>query len=126
MSFSKTNLKSRKGVAMEMAMLVMVVAFALGALMVTVALMQTNRAASIKNEFTKQVELENIGEKFCAEVKINNGDAFAYRDDSYKASAEEANGDNLKLTVKEKKSNKTVMIVEINKTTKKIEKWEIK
>ena len=55
--------------AMEMAMLVMVVTFALGTLMVTVALMQNNSVSAIERDFNEKVELEQIGENFCKRIE---------------------------------------------------------
>ena len=54
--------------AMEMAMLVMVVTFTLGALMVTVALMQNDSTTKITDEFKQELELEQIGESFCEKI----------------------------------------------------------
>lgn len=58
--------------AMEMAMLVMVVTFALGTLMVTVALMQNNSVSAIERDFNEKVELEQIGENFCKRIEAQN------------------------------------------------------
>ena len=57
---------------MEMAMLVMVVTFALGTLMVTVALMQNNSVSAIEKDFNEKVELEQIGEDFCKRIEAQN------------------------------------------------------
>ena len=69
MTFLKKICKDRRGMAMEMAMLVMVVTFALGTLMVTVALMQNNSVSAIKKDFNEKVALEQIGEDFCKRIE---------------------------------------------------------
>lgn len=72
MTFLKKIYKDRRGMAMEMAMLVMVVTFALGTLMVTVALMQNNSVSAIKKDFNEKVALEQIGENFCKRIEAQN------------------------------------------------------
>ena len=72
MTFLKKICKDRRGMAMEMAMLVMVVTFALGTLMVTVALMQNNSVSAIEKDFNEKVELEQIGEDFCKRIEAQN------------------------------------------------------
>ena len=69
MTFLKKICRDRRGMAMEMAMLVMVVTFALGTLMVTVALMQNNSVSAIERDFNEKVELEQIGENFCKRIE---------------------------------------------------------
>ena len=72
MTFLKKICRDRRGMAMEMAMLVMVVTFALGTLMVTVALMQNNSVSAIEKDFNEKVELEQIGENFCKRIEAQN------------------------------------------------------
>ena len=124
MTFLKKICKDRRGMAMEMAMLVMVVTFALGTLMVTVALMQNNSVSAIKKDFNEKVVLEQIGEDFCRQVekgKLNAEKLSSEYDVSIDA-------ENLVLVAKEKDSGKVAMTIDIDvkDNTYEIVKWEIK
>ena len=109
---------------MEMAMLVMAVTFALGTLMVTVALMQNNSVSAIKKDFNEKVELEQIGENFCNQVATGNINA-AGLSDIYDVSIDEAK---LILLAKKKDSGDIAMTIDIDvkDNTYEIVKWEIK
>ena len=124
MTFLKKICKDRRGMAMEMAMLVMAVTFALGTLMVTVALMQNNSVSAIKKDFNEKVELEQIGENFCKQVAAGNINA-AGLSDIYDVSID---AENLVLVAKEKDSGKIAMTIDIDvkDNTYEIVKWEIK
>lgn len=124
MAFLKKICKDRRGMAMEMAMLVMVVTFALGTLMVTVALMQNNSVSAIKKDFNEKVELEQIGENFCKQVATGNINA-AGLSDIYDVSIDE---EELILVAKKKDSGDVAMTIDIDVKDKTYEiiKWEIK
>lgn len=109
---------------MEMAMLVMAVTFALGTLMVTVALMQNNSVSAIKKDFNEKVELEQIGENFCEQVATGNINA-AGLSDIYDVSIDE---EELILVAKKKDSGDIAMTIDIDvkDNTYEIVKWEIK
>lgn len=115
--------------AMEMAMMVMVVTFALGALMVTVALMQNDAALSISKDTAQKIELEQIGEDFYAHVAVQS--EFKY-DEKYAATISENTTENKHtLTVTKKGGGTVLLTVEVkattqdNTTTYEIAKWEI-
>ena len=124
MTFLKKICKDRRGMAMEMAMLVMVVTFALGTLMVTVALMQNNSVSAIKKDFNEKVALEQIGEKFCRQVEKGELNAETLSSE-YDVSID---AENLVLVAKEKDSGKIAMTIDIDVkgNTYEIVKWEIK
>ena len=124
MAFLKKICKDRRGMAMEMAMLVMVVTFALGTLMVTVALMQNNSVSAIQKDFNEKVELEQIGENFCKQVATVNINA-AGLSDIYDVSIDE---EELILVAKKKDSGDIAMTIDIDvkDNTYEIVKWEIK
>ena len=109
---------------MEMAMLVMAVTFALGTLMVTVALMQNNSVSAIKKDFNEKLELEQIGENFCKQVATGNINA-AGLSDIYNVSIDE---EELILVAKKKDSGDVAMTIDIDVKDKTYEivKWEIK
>ena len=124
MTFLKKICKDRRGVDMEMAMIVMVVVFALGALMVSVALMQSSRVRSIKNSFDERLVLEQLGEDFCKRVATGNINA-AELSGIYSVSIDT---EDLVLVAKDKKSGEIAMTVDIDVEDKTYEivKWEIK
>ena len=109
---------------MEMAMLVMAVTFALGILMVTVALMQNNSVSAIQKDFNEKLELEQIGENFCNQVATVNINA-AELSDIYDVSIDE---EDLILVAKKKDSGDIAMTIDIDvkDNTYEIVKWEIK
>ena len=124
MAFLKKICKDRRGMAMEMAMLVMAVTFALGTLMVTIALMQNNSVSAIKKDFNEKLELEQIGENFCKQVATGNINA-AGLSDIYDVSIDE---EELILIAKKKDSGDVAMTIDIDVSDKTYEivKWEIK
>ena len=124
MTFLKKICKNRRGMAMEMAMLVMAVTFALGTLMVTVALMQNNSVSAIKKDFNEKLELEQIGENFCKQVATGNINA-AGLSDIYDVSIDE---EELILVAKKKDNGDIAMTIDIDVKDKTYEivKWEIK
>ena len=124
MTFLKKICKDRRGMAMEMAMLVMVVTFALGTLMVTVALMQNNSVSAIKKDFNEKIVLEQIGEDFCRQVEKGALNAEILSSE-YDVSIDAAN---LVLVAKEKDSGDVAMTIDIDvkDNTYEIVKWEIK
>ena len=109
---------------MEMAMLVMAVTFALGTLMVTVALMQNNSVSAIKKDFNEKVVLEQIGEGFCKQVETGNINA-AGLSDIYDVSIDKKEPI---LVAKKKDSGDIAMTIDIDvkDNTYEIVKWEIK
>ena len=110
--------------AMEMAMLVMVVTFTLGALMVTVALMQNDSTTKITDEFKQELELEQIGESFCEKIKTNQ-DIASFSAEGYFVSVD---AEGLILTVRENAaSGDILMTVDVDEKngTYEIVKWEI-
>ena len=124
MTFLKKICKDRRGMAMEMAMLVMAVTFALRTLMVTVALMQNNSVSAIQKDFNEKLELEQIGENFCKQVATGNINA-AGLSDIYDVSIDE---EELILVAKKKDSGDVAMTIDIDvkDNAYKIVKWEIK
>ena len=72
----KTFLKSRRGVAIEMAIMMTVVMFALSTLVLTTALLQHGRKVRAEQSMTRGIVLDQIGEDFCAAVAGNAGDAW--------------------------------------------------
>ncbi len=57
---------SRKGAAIEMAIMVMVITASMSIIILTTALLQHNRQRQAEEEMGRSVVLEQIGEEFCA------------------------------------------------------------
>lgn len=115
MTIIKKLCRDRRGMAMEMAMMVMVVTFALGALMVTVALMQNNSTTGITKDFEQKLELEQIGENFCAYIASGRTTEFEYDASKYTATVSEDTGeDKSTLTVSKNEDGRVFMTVEVN------------
>jgi len=69
-------LKSRRGAAMEMAILMSVVTFALSTLVLTTALLQHNRKLRAERSMTQGIVLDQIGEDFCNATVRGAGSAW--------------------------------------------------
>lgn len=69
-------LRNRRGAALEMAILMSVVTFALSTLVLTTALLQHNRKLRAEQSMTRGIVLEQIGEDFCNAVAQNADDAW--------------------------------------------------
>lgn len=72
----KKFLKSRRGVAIEMAIMMTVVMVALSTLVLTTSLLQHGRKTRAERSMTQGIVLEQIGEDFCAAIAKNTGDAW--------------------------------------------------
>jgi len=62
------SLKSRKGAAIEMAIMVMVVSVSLSIVILTVSLLQHDKQLRAEEEMARGITLEQIGEDFCTAV----------------------------------------------------------
>ena len=108
--------------AMELAMLVMVVTFALSILLTTFALMQANRKNIELRDTKEKIALEQIGEDYLVAFTTKQIDAFK---DKYSAKyLIEIGQDNKKLTVRNLEGNELLFTVEID-DNEKITKWEL-
>lgn len=127
MTILKKICRDRRGVAIEMALLVMIVTFSLGALMVTVAILQNNSVASIKNSFEKKLELEQLGEDFCNKLNTDRASIEEFTSDKYDVSVDT---ERLVLVAREKDSGNIAMTIDIDEVgtggAYEIVEWEIK
>ena len=69
MKFIKKIRDDRKGLAIELAMMVMVATFAVSILLTTVALLQVDHSSSNMQDVKRRYELEQIGADYIAWVK---------------------------------------------------------
>lgn len=61
--------KARRGIAIEMAIMVMLITFGLSALLVSISIIQKSNKDTTVKELTLHTKLDEIGDCFCAEVK---------------------------------------------------------
>ena len=69
--FLNTKNGRRRGLAMELAIGVMVVASALSILILTTAMLQNSRRLSVKESTQVKITLSEMGESFCRAVATN-------------------------------------------------------
>lgn len=97
----------RRGVALEMAITLLMVTFALSTLVLTTSLLQHSKKVRAENEMPRAVALEQIGQKFCAGTVAGIDPSQwvdAYPD-------YEITVDGLTLTVSEKDSDSVLLTV---------------
>lgn len=74
----KKFLKDRRGTALEMAIMLSVVTFALSTLVLTTSLLQHSRKVRAEKNMTQGIALEQMGESFCHAVA--SGAAHTWKD----------------------------------------------
>lgn len=126
--FAKSR-ESRRGVAIELAIMVIVITLALSILLTSISIIQTSNKNTRKKELAFQIELDQIGDEFFAEVKKGNTNfSNIFTESKYDCSVSD---DGLILTVKEKTGDtedqgKTLLTVELKKDengTVTVKKW---
>lgn len=117
--FAKSR-ESRRGVAIELAIMVIVITLALSILLTSISIIQTSNKNTRKKELELQIELDQIGDTFFAKVKegITNFDN-AWAESKYGCSVDTRNSV-YTLTVKEKtaestEGGKVLLTVELEK-----------
>ena len=105
----KKLLKSRRGIALEMAITLIMVTFALSTLILTVAMLQHTEQQAAERELEETILLEQMGEDFCRSVIDGTGTGWvnAYPEE-YTIEIND-----LTLTVMEKESGELLMTVEL-------------
>ncbi|MBO4861134.1 MAG: hypothetical protein J5530_06280 [Clostridia bacterium] len=71
-------LKNKKGIAIETAVFMMIIIFALCTLIVTITLYSRQHSIKANNDFINRVNLDKVGEKFIAALRNNDADSFAF------------------------------------------------
>lgn len=126
--FAKSR-ESRRGVAIELAIMVIVITLALSILLTSISIIQTSNKNTRKKELAFQIELDQIGDEFFAEVKKGNTNfSNIFTESKYDCSVSD---DGLILMVKEKTGDtedqgKTLLTVELEKDengTVTVKKW---
>lgn len=111
----------RKGAAIEMAMLVMVVTFSFSVLITTTSLLHHDKKVKAEKDLARTVAMEQIAYDFCA--AYNGGDAFwMFQYADYDIAVED-----LTLTVKEKDAETVLLYVTLQQDgeTYRISSWEM-
>lgn len=121
MSLMNRKRNGRRGMAMELAMLVMVVTFALSILLTTFALMQANRKNIELRDTKEKIALEQIGEDYLAARRSNSDFDLS---DEQKEHYEIVTKTDETLVVRSKADNEIALTIELQ-DGKIITKWEL-
>lgn len=115
------RLASRKGAAIEMAILVMVITTSMSIMILTTAMLQHSRQLQVKEEMGHSVVLEQIGDDFCAAVGQPE-QTWVARYPDYEIAI---NG--LEMSVKKAGSETTLLRVSLEKNgnTYRILRWDL-
>ena len=119
MSLMNKKRDGRRGMAMELAMLVMVVTFALSLLLTTFALMQANRKNIDLRDTKEKIALEQIGENYLAALKSGNLRELSDDQGDYEIVTKTTNS----LVVRRTADNEIALTIELQDG--KITKWEL-
>lgn len=113
----------RSGFAIELALIVLVVAFSLGTLIVSISIMQTNRKRVYRQDFENRIVLEQIGQEFCA-VYARGSEAY----EEFKESIESAGVYQVEISedslILRKSGGETVLLI-VTISEGKIIEWKI-
>jgi hypothetical protein len=125
MRFIKKIRDDRKGLAIELAMMVMVVTFALSILLTTVALLQVDHSSSAMQDVKRRYDLEQIAEDYITCIKQNKITEF----DRTKYSGYDVSASESELIVKANGSDKELLKVVLEapegENAVKIIEWEL-
>lgn len=119
MSLMNKKRDGKRGMAMELAMLVMVVTFALSLLLTTFALMQANQKKIDLRDTKEKIALEQIGENYLAALKNGNLHELSYDQGDYEIVTKAPDS----LVVRRTADNEIALTIELNDG--KITKWEL-
>ena len=122
----RARLSDRKGVAIEMAMLVMVVLFSFSILITTTALLHHDKKTKAETELAHTVAMEQIAYDFCAAAGSgNNSWTTKYPDYEFEFEFPEGG---LKMSVKEEDSETVLLCLSLEKDgdTYRISSWKEK
>ena len=77
--YLQTKDSRRRGIALEMAIFVLLLCFGLSILILTTSMIQKNNYNRIVSEQTEKLELERIGAEFCKAVVSDNISYFEWK-----------------------------------------------
>ncbi|MBO4666656.1 MAG: hypothetical protein J5666_00815 [Bacilli bacterium] len=119
----KKLLKDKKGVALETAIIFMLIMFSFCTILFIVGYKEKTRDDFGNTNMNLPYRIEQIGEDFYNDCLEGNGADFAYDNDYYYGTVEVKGGTKYSLTVVEKFSYKIVLEVDVTIDTNKITKW---
>lgn len=82
LNFLKDKAARRRGVGMELAVMVLLVVFAMSTLLVSTVMLEDDNLEDSKTQMTERMVLDKLGEDFCANVS----DAWVPADGAYTGS----------------------------------------
>ena len=119
--------RTRKGVAIELALTFLVLVFVLSTLLVGLAVIESKRIDIKSQELTKKAEIDCVGESFCCAVSENSVSSWCVDKTRYKSNVSQ-NGNVYTLTLFYAEDNETVLTVSLEKNTAdntcKITRWD--
>lgn len=123
----KKILRSQRGVAIEMALFLMLIVFLFSTL-ITVFCLSAHTSTLRQNErFTEDARIDQIGESFVNQVETSQNGNISITDPYYKAEVTQ-NGDNTyTLKITDPQSGKLLLTVEVSKNSDnkiKIVRWQ--
>ncbi len=120
-------LRSQRGVAIEMALFLMLIVFLFSTL-ITVFCLSAHTSTLRQNErFAEDASIDQIGEKFVKQVQSSgNADSFNASDSGYKAEVTQNGDNNYTLKITDPQSGKLLLTVEVSKnnTTTTVVRWQ--
>ena len=116
--YLQTKNSRRRGIALEMAIFVMVLCFGFSILIVTTTMIHKNNYNRIVVEQTEKLELERIGAEFCVAFKNDDIPLFMWK------VAQETKETEYQLVWEESNPNKLIIKGKISELTIEIEKEE--
>ena len=109
-------LKDKRGIAIETALLFMLVIFSLCALITSVATIGRKQSQLENRVFTNEVEIDQIGEDFIAYLAAGKDSDFAVAGEKYDSTVVDKEENISALTLTKKGSSSVVLYIEAEKT----------
>ncbi len=129
MKYLKTKNSRRRGIAMELAIFVIMLCFGLSIIILTTSMIQKNNYNRIVNEHTLKLELERIGSEFCVAVRNEDLEYFQWKigeETDYTIVVENIDSKRT-LTIMDKDSSLLfVELTKIDDESYEITNWELK
>ncbi len=123
----KERNRDRRGIAIELALIVLVFVFVLGALLVSLAVIEAKRIDTKSQELTERAELDKVGESFCNAVAENSISSWRVDGERYKSIVSQS-GNVYTLTLYKEEENEALLNVSLEKNavdnTYKITLWD--
>lgn len=112
--FLQRKIKNKKGMAIELAILLLVVTFSLSIIITSTSMLLYRKKNNAKEQMLLNTQIEQIGAKFCSSIAMANGNEWISEFPDYNI---EISG--FTLTVKEKDKEKVLLFVELSKENNK-------